>query len=145
MTTVPEVTTCERENGFLLIEVFSKLFNTQNYGHQGSILGGLFYFHLSVDIPDKISKILITEHSSSLLPPKSKTHRTRCPTVPPGCGAFFLGKLFNGLFCFNWRHSGKINIRQLLCWLNVFQTCEVGDIFDLRYKSYCKLPAFLYP
>jgi hypothetical protein len=25
----------------LLIEVFSKLFNPQNYGHQGLILGGL--------------------------------------------------------------------------------------------------------
>jgi hypothetical protein len=27
----------------LLIEVFSKLFNTQNYGHSGSIPGGFFY------------------------------------------------------------------------------------------------------
>jgi hypothetical protein len=26
-----------------LIEVFEKLVNTQNYGHQGSILGGLSY------------------------------------------------------------------------------------------------------
>ena len=49
------------ENNFLLIEVFSKLFNAQNYGHQGSILGGIFYFHLPVDIPDKNSKILTTE------------------------------------------------------------------------------------
>ena len=32
------------KNGFLLIVVFSKLFNTQNYGHQGSILGGLYYY-----------------------------------------------------------------------------------------------------
>jgi hypothetical protein len=31
-----------RKTGFLLIEVFSKLFNTQNYGHQGTILGGRF-------------------------------------------------------------------------------------------------------
>jgi len=30
--------------GFLLIEVFSKLVNTQNYGHQGTILGGLLLF-----------------------------------------------------------------------------------------------------
>jgi hypothetical protein len=29
--------------------------------------------------------------------------------------------------------------------LKVFQTCDVRDIFDLRYKSYCKLPAFHYP
>ena len=86
-----EVTTCETKNSLLLIEVFSKLFNTKNYGHQSSILGGLFYFHLSVDIPDKIGKILTTEHSSSLLPPKSKTHRTRCPTVNLlDCGAFFI-------------------------------------------------------
>jgi hypothetical protein len=36
------ITTSEKKNGFLLIEVFSKLFNTQNYGHQGTILGGRF-------------------------------------------------------------------------------------------------------
>ena len=35
------VTTSETEKGVLLIEVSSKLVNTQNYGHQGSILGGL--------------------------------------------------------------------------------------------------------
>jgi hypothetical protein len=34
-------TTCERKIGFLLIEVFSKHFNIQIYGHQGTILGGL--------------------------------------------------------------------------------------------------------
>jgi hypothetical protein len=34
-------TTYEKKNGFLLIEVFRKLFNPQNYGHQGTILGGL--------------------------------------------------------------------------------------------------------
>jgi len=28
--------------GLLLIETFRTLFNAQNYGHQGSILGGLF-------------------------------------------------------------------------------------------------------
>jgi len=39
-----KVTTYEKKNGFLLIEVFRKLFNTQNYGHQGSILGGLLWF-----------------------------------------------------------------------------------------------------
>ncbi len=33
-----QVTTCKKEIGFLLIEVFSK----RNYGHQGSFLGGLF-------------------------------------------------------------------------------------------------------
>jgi hypothetical protein len=27
------VTTCERKNGFLLIDVFRKLINAQNYGH----------------------------------------------------------------------------------------------------------------
>ena len=35
------VTTCETKTDFLLIEVFRKLFNPQNYGRQGSILGGL--------------------------------------------------------------------------------------------------------
>jgi len=39
------VTTSEKKTGFLLIEVFSKIFIPQNHGHQGSILGGLFYFH----------------------------------------------------------------------------------------------------
>jgi hypothetical protein len=41
-STFLESTTYERKTGFLLIELF-KLFNTQNYGHQGTILGGLFY------------------------------------------------------------------------------------------------------
>jgi hypothetical protein len=36
-------TTSEKKFGFLLIEVFRKLFNPQSYGHQGSILGGLSY------------------------------------------------------------------------------------------------------
>ena len=38
-----QVTTYETKFGLLLTEVFSKLFNTKNYGHQGSILGGLSY------------------------------------------------------------------------------------------------------
>jgi hypothetical protein len=37
------VTTYEKKNGFFLIETFRKLFNPKNYGHQGSILGGLSY------------------------------------------------------------------------------------------------------
>jgi len=36
------MTIYERKNGFLLIEVFSNLFNTQNYGHL--VTGGLFIF-----------------------------------------------------------------------------------------------------
>ena len=32
----------------LLIEVFSKLFNTQNCGHKGSILGGRFYLSANI-------------------------------------------------------------------------------------------------
>ena len=40
---VSYVTTPEKKNGFLLIEVFKKLFNLQIYGHQDSILGGRFY------------------------------------------------------------------------------------------------------
>ena len=36
------MTTSETKTDFLLIEVFSKLFDAQNYGHQGSILGGRF-------------------------------------------------------------------------------------------------------
>jgi hypothetical protein len=39
-----ESTTSETKNGFLLIEVFRKLFNPQNNGHQGSILGGHFLY-----------------------------------------------------------------------------------------------------
>jgi hypothetical protein len=30
---VPQVTTSEKKNGFLLIETFRKLFNAQNHGH----------------------------------------------------------------------------------------------------------------
>jgi len=45
------VTTSEKKNGFLLIEVFSKLFNPQNYGHQGMILGGRFYLSGFAVIP----------------------------------------------------------------------------------------------
>jgi hypothetical protein len=41
-------TTYEKKTGFLLIAVFRKLFNAQNYGHQGSILGGLSYMSGSV-------------------------------------------------------------------------------------------------
>jgi len=41
MTGLLNVTTSEKKTGLLLIEVFSKLFNPQNYGYQGSILGGL--------------------------------------------------------------------------------------------------------
>jgi hypothetical protein len=40
---VLNVTTYEKKNGFLLIEIFKTLFNPQNYAHQSSILGGLFY------------------------------------------------------------------------------------------------------
>ena len=36
------VTTYEMKEGFLLIEVFSNLFNTQIYGHQDLCLGDLF-------------------------------------------------------------------------------------------------------
>ncbi len=35
------ITTSEKKIGLLLIETFKKPINTQNYGHQGSILGGL--------------------------------------------------------------------------------------------------------
>jgi hypothetical protein len=38
------VSTYEKKNGFLLIGVFRKLFNTQKYGHQDSILGSLLLF-----------------------------------------------------------------------------------------------------
>jgi hypothetical protein len=37
-----ETTTSEKKNGFLVIEVFRKLVNPKNYGHQGTILGGHF-------------------------------------------------------------------------------------------------------
>ena len=37
-------TTSETETGFFLIEVFRKLFNPQNDGHQGLNLGGLLLF-----------------------------------------------------------------------------------------------------
>jgi hypothetical protein len=35
------ITTSEKKIGFLLIEIFRKLFNPQISDHQGSILGGL--------------------------------------------------------------------------------------------------------
>ena len=39
-----------RKTAYLLIEVFRKLFNPQNDGHQGSILDGLFlYVRVSKD------------------------------------------------------------------------------------------------
>jgi len=38
------MTTSKKKIGFLLMEVFSKLFNTQNYGHQDLFLGGLFLY-----------------------------------------------------------------------------------------------------
>jgi hypothetical protein len=43
MTGFLNVTTSETKTGVLLIEVFRKPIYTQNYGHQGSILGGRFY------------------------------------------------------------------------------------------------------
>jgi hypothetical protein len=71
----------QKETGFLLIKTFRKLVNPQNYGHQGSILGGLFfYFHLSVDIPDEIGLISIRRYFFIFYLLK-KTHRTLCPTV----------------------------------------------------------------
>jgi hypothetical protein len=33
MFRIPHITTCEKKNVFLLIEIFRKLFNAQNYGH----------------------------------------------------------------------------------------------------------------
>ncbi len=44
------VTNSKTKTGFLLIEVFRKLFNTQNYGHQGSILGGLLIWWVHSDL-----------------------------------------------------------------------------------------------
>jgi hypothetical protein len=44
------ITTCDKEGGILLIEVFSKLFSTHNYGHQGSDLGGHFLDRFAVRI-----------------------------------------------------------------------------------------------
>ncbi len=55
-------TTCERKNDFLLIEVFRKLFNSQNYGHQGSILGGHLLFVRSV----RISHFSQAEHPKAM-------------------------------------------------------------------------------
>jgi len=53
------VTTSEKKTSFLLIEVFSKLFNTQNYGRQGSILGGLSYVaELNERIYEELGKVI---------------------------------------------------------------------------------------
>jgi len=38
-----KITTSEKKSGFLLIEIFSKLFNPHKYGHQVWILGGHFF------------------------------------------------------------------------------------------------------
>ncbi len=53
------ITTYEKKTGFLLIEVFRKLFNTQNYGHQGTILGGLSYVvELNERIYEELRKVI---------------------------------------------------------------------------------------
>jgi hypothetical protein len=39
-----EVVTYMKKTGVLLIEVFRKHLNAQNYGHLGSVLGGLLLF-----------------------------------------------------------------------------------------------------
>jgi hypothetical protein len=44
------ITTSEKKTSFLLIETYRKLINTQNYGHQDPILGGLSYMSGSVRI-----------------------------------------------------------------------------------------------
>jgi hypothetical protein len=44
MTGLLNVTTFKKKLGLLLIEVFSKLFNPQNNGHQELFLGGLLSF-----------------------------------------------------------------------------------------------------
>jgi hypothetical protein len=42
-----------------LIDIFKKLFNTQNYGHQGSILGGLSYVaELNERIYEELGKVI---------------------------------------------------------------------------------------
>ena len=46
--TFSQITTSERENGFLLIETFRKLFNPQNQGHLET--GGFSYMSGSVMI-----------------------------------------------------------------------------------------------
>ena len=56
------VTTYERKNGFLLIEVFRNRFNPQNDGHLEQFRVAIYSFYFFVDIPDNNSKILITEH-----------------------------------------------------------------------------------
>jgi hypothetical protein len=48
--TFPNITTCKTENGFLLIEVFSKLINTQNYGHLDQLWVAIYYLSGSVRI-----------------------------------------------------------------------------------------------
>ena len=40
---VPNITTYEKKTGFLLIEVFSKGFNPQNYGHLDLFRVAIYY------------------------------------------------------------------------------------------------------
>ncbi len=44
------VTTAEKKSGLLLIEVFSKLINTQNYGHLDQLWVAIYYLSGSVII-----------------------------------------------------------------------------------------------
>jgi len=43
MTRFSKVTTCEKESGFLLIEVFRKHFNQQNVGHLDQLRVAFYY------------------------------------------------------------------------------------------------------
>jgi len=52
-----------KENGFLLIEEFGKLFNTKNYSHQGLILGGLL-LHCRVSNNSKFQPISGTPNNA---------------------------------------------------------------------------------
>jgi hypothetical protein len=77
--------------GFLLIEVFRKLFNTENYGHQGSLLGGLFYFVFPVDISDQKSNLL-TRTYFFMFYLLRKTHRNPSLHSPSRLWGFFCYK-----------------------------------------------------
>jgi len=52
-----------KENGFLLIEEFGKLFNTKNYSHQGLILGGLL-LHCRVSSKPAFQPILNAQNNA---------------------------------------------------------------------------------
>ena len=74
-----KVTIPEKKIGFLLIQIYRKLVNTQNYGHQGSILGALLLRSAGL-IPRRLRrfKIKIMEEYPAFAKRKSSLGEMAC-------------------------------------------------------------------